>query len=226
MDGFTVEQSDPVYSDVYAPGEIMHQTPTADSRVEKGSVIYVNVSLGPEPDTIEMDNLIGQDLETALAHLNKQGMNPLPHKEYTDDFEEGVVIRTNPVSGTPLEVGQTVDVYYSAGPVIRKAEFPNVVGQNYATAYRVLTQLGFTEVSANSVESEETKDEVVAQPYKKGEMVDVSTKIVLDISKGPKPTEPATEPPTTAAPETIPPETAAPPKETEVPEATDTPDSQ
>jgi beta-lactam-binding protein with PASTA domain len=67
---------------------------------------------------------------------------------------------------------------------------------------------------------------VVAQPYKKGEMVDVSTKIVLDISKGPKPTEPATEPPTTAAPETIPPETAAPPKETEVPEATDTPDSQ
>jgi serine/threonine-protein kinase len=52
MDGFTVEQSDPVYSDVYAPGEIMHQTPTADSRVEKGSVIYVNVSLGPEPDTI------------------------------------------------------------------------------------------------------------------------------------------------------------------------------
>jgi len=230
MDGFQVEQSDPAYSEVYAPGEIIHQTPYADAEVEKGTVIYVNVSLGPEPDTIEMDNLIGQDLETALAHLNKQGMNPLPHKEYSDDFEEGQVIRTNPASGTPLEVGQTVDVYYSAGPVIQKAEFPNVVGQNYATAYRVLTQLGFTEVSANSVESDETKDEVVKQPFKKGEMVDVSTKIVLDISKGPKPTEPPTEPPTTSPPETtLPPETTAPPKETEVPgveEAGSTSDSE
>ena len=234
MDGFTIEQVDPGYSDVYAPGEIFHQTPSADSQVEKGTVIYVNVSLGPEPDTIEMDNLIGQDLATALAHLNKQGMNPLPHKEYTDDFEEGQVIRTNPVSGTPLEVGQTVDVYYSAGPVIQKAEFPNVIGQNYATAYRVLTQLGFTEVSANFVESDETKDEVVGQPYKKGDMVDVSTKIVLDISKGPKPTEPPTEPPT-EAPTTEPPETTQPPEATEPPkdseesgvqEATKTPDSQ
>ena len=240
MDGFTVEQSDPGYSDTYAPGEIFHQMPSADTEVEKGTVIYVNVSLGPEPDTIEMDNLIGQDLETALAHLERQGMNPLPHKEYTDDYEEGAVIRTNPIAGTPLEVGQTVDVYYSAGPVIQKAEFPNVVGQNYATAYRVLTQLGFTEVSANSVESDETKDEVVRQPYKKGDMVDVTTKIVLDISKGPKPTEPPTEPPTekpteppteppkTEPPATEPPETTEPPKTTETPgvqEANDTPDN-
>ena len=242
MDGFTIEKSDPGYSDVYSVGEIFHQTPSADTKVEKGTVIYVNVSLGKQPDTVEMDNLIGQKLETALAHLDKQGMNPLPHKEYTDDYEEGVVIRTNPASGTPLEVGQTVDVYYSAGPVIEKAEFPNVVGQNYATAYRVLTQLGFTMVSSEFVESDETKDEVVSQPYKKGEMVDVTTKIVLRISKGPKPTEatteptteatteatketepPETEPEKTEPPTTAPPETTVPPTTTPPTEATEPP---
>ena len=231
-----------LFTHVYSVGEIFHQTPSADTKVEKGTVIYVNVSLGKQPDTVEMDNLIGQKLETALAHLDKQGMNPLPHKEYTDDYEEGVVIRTNPASGTPLEVGQTVDVYYSAGPVIEKAEFPNVVGQNYATAYRVLTQLGFTMVSSEFVESDETKDEVVSQPYKKGEMVDVTTKIVLRISKGPKPTEatteptteatteatketepPETEPEKTEPPTTAPPETTVPPTTTPPTEATEPP---
>ena len=213
MEGFTVKQADPGYSDVFPAGEIFHQTPSADTEVKEGTEIYVNVSLGPKPETIKMDNLIGQDLETALAHLEKQGMNPLPHEEFNDAYPAGKVIRTSPESGTDMEVGQTVDVYYSAGPVIKKAEFPNVVGQNYATAYRVLTQLGFENVTSKPVESEETKDEVVTQPYAKGDLVDVTSKIVLEISKGPKPTEPPTEeptePPTTAAPE---PETTAPPE--------------
>ena len=226
MDGFTVEKSDPGYSDSYAVGEIFHQTPSADTEVEEGTVIYVNVSLGPRPESIKMDNLIGQDLETALAHLEKQGMNPLPHEEFNDTYPAGKVIRTNPESGTELEVGQTVDVYYSAGPVIEMAEFPNVVGQNYATAYRVLSQLGFSVISSKPVESDETKDEVVKQPYAKGDMVDVTAKIVLEISKGPKPTEPPTEaptqPPKTEPPETEP-ETTAPPETTEPPKATEAP---
>ena len=226
MDGFTVEKSDPGYSDSYAVGEIFHQTPSADTEVEEGTVIYVNVSLGPRPESIKMDNLIGQDLETALAHLEKQGMNPLPHEEFNDTYPAGKVIRTNPESGTELEVGQTVDVYYSAGPVIEMAEFPNVVGQNYATAYRVLSQLGFSVISSKPVESDKTKDEVVKQPYAKGDMVDVTAKIVLEISKGPKPTEPPTEaptqPPKTEPPETEP-ETTAPPETTEPPKATEAP---
>ncbi len=224
MDGFTVEKSDPGYSDTYAVGEIMHQTPSADTEVREGTVIHVNVSLGPRPETVKMDNLIGQDLETALAHLEKQGMNPLPHEEFNDTYPAGKVIRTNPESGTEMEVGQTVDVYYSAGPVIKMVEFPNVVGQNYATAYRVLSQLGFTVISSKPVESDETKDEVVKQPYKKGDMVDVTAKIVLEISKGPKPTDPPTEeptePPTTLPPE---PETTAPPATTEPPKSSQPP---
>lgn len=217
MDGFTVEKADPGYSDQFAVNEIFHQTPSPDTKVEKGTVIYVNVSLGPRPSAKTMDNLIGQNLQNAMDHLTKQGMNPLAHEEYTDDYPVGTVIRTIPVYGAELEVGQTVDVYYSAGPVIQKEEMPNVVGQNYATAYRILTQLGFTNVSAESVESNATKDEVVKQPFKQGTMVDVTAKIVLQISKGPKPTEAPTRPPATNPPETQPPVTIKPEETTPTP---------
>jgi len=53
------------------------------------------------------------------------------------------------------------------------------------------------------VESDEEKDTVVEQSVAEGEMVDIKTKIILKISKGPEPTQP---------PETDPPKPTQPPE--------------
>ena len=188
MEGFTVEYSKGVHHDAVEKDRIIHQEPVADEMVKKGSVITVTVSLGPRPDVKLMTNLAGQTEEDAMAFLRMQGMNPLPKNEYSDSVEEGRVIRTDPEVNAEITDGQTVYVYVSAGPLIKTAEMPKLVGHDYATAYKLLTQLGFTSVSSESVESNEPKDEVVEQPYEQGTKVDITENIVLKISKGPKTT--------------------------------------
>ena len=188
MEGFTVEYGKGVHHDTAAKNQIIHQDPVAGDTVKKGTLITVTVSLGPAPEVKLMTNLAGQTLEDAMAFLRTQGMNPLGKEEYSDSVEEGKVIRTDPEVNAELTEGQTVYVYYSVGPLIKTAEMPNLVGHDYATAYRLLSQLGFSSIRSESVESNEPKDEVVEQPFDRGTKVDITTTIVLKISKGPKTT--------------------------------------
>ena len=167
-------------------GKILDQRPAAGSKVVPGSKVTVIVSLGPEPQPDTMVNLVGRDLQEARDFLINQGMNPLTSSEFSDTVEEGKVIRTDPVAGSPLEEGQKVEIYYSKGPLIETREMPSVVGMDYDKAYNLLIDLGFETVSYKRQESDQPKDEVIAQPIKKGEETDITIKIVLTISKGPQ----------------------------------------
>jgi beta-lactam-binding protein with PASTA domain len=125
------------------------------------------------------------------------GMNPLIKYEFHDTINKGSVIRTDPAANTELKDGQTVWLVCSSGPVIEKAEMPKLVGMSYAEAKAELELLGFTgDISYVRRESDEPRDEVIEQPYKRGELVDITEDIVLTISKGPKETEPPKEKPT------------------------------
>ena len=167
-------------------GKILDQRPAAGSEVVPGSKVTVIVSLGPEPQPDEMANLVGRDLQEAKDFLVTQGMNPLTTPEFSDTVEEGKVIRTDPVAGTPLQKGQKVEIYFSKGPLIKMEEMPYVVGMDYDKAYNLLSDLGFTTVTYKREESNQPKDEVIAQSVKKGEPTDLTVKIVLTISKGPQ----------------------------------------
>ena len=167
-------------------GKILDQRPAAGSEVVPGSKVTVIVSLGPEPQPDEMANLVGRELQEAKEFLVNQGMNPLTNAEFSDTVEEGRVIRTDPVAGTPLQEGQKVEIYYSKGPLIKTEEMPYVVGMDYDKAYNLLSDLGFTTVTYKREESNKPKDEVIGQSVKKGEPTDLTEKIVLTISKGPQ----------------------------------------
>ena len=185
FENFTIVTGQPEYSEEIEKGRIIRQEPTPGSRVEKGAKITVILSLGPETETVYMEELRGQDVESALRFLEGQGMNPLPFEEFSDEYAEGQVIRTNPVAGTPLTDGQKIEVYYSAGPVIIMEKMPDVVGLNYATAMKRLDDLGFDNVEIERKESEEPKDTVIAQSVAKYTEIDTTERIVLTISTGP-----------------------------------------
>jgi len=185
FDDFTIVTGQPEYNDQLEKGRIIRQEPTPGSKVEKGSKITVILSLGAEAQIKEMEELRGQQIEYALNYLEGQGMNPLPFEEFSDEYAEGLVIRTNPVAGTPLTEGQKVEVYYSSGPMIQMEKVPDVVGLNYATARKRLDDLGFQNVRVERKESEEEKDVVIAQSVPRYTELDTTEEIVLTISKGP-----------------------------------------
>ena len=174
------------YDENVEKGRILDQRPVAGSEVVPGSKVTVIVSLGPEPVPEVMANLTGRDWQEAKEFLINQGMNPLTNSEFSDVVEEGRVIRTDPAAGEPLQEGQKVEIIYSKGPLIQTAEMPNVIGMDYNKAYNLLRDLGFSVVTYKREESNEPKDEVIAQSVKQGEPTDLTVKIVLTISKGPQ----------------------------------------
>ena len=184
-ENFNIVTGQPEYNEDVEKGRIIRQEPIPGSRVEKGTRITVILSLGKETENISMEELRGRDIQDALRFLEGQGMNPLPFEEFSDEYAEGQVIRTNPVAGTPLTEGQKVEVYYSSGPMIVKEKMPDVVGLNYSTAMKRLDDLGFDNVKTQRVESEEAKDTVIAQSVPRYTEIDTTEEIVLTISKGP-----------------------------------------
>ena len=212
---FVIEQDVPPYDDNVPKGQIIDQNPVADNQVVKGTTIRVIVSLGKEPLVKSMENLVGYDIERAKAFLESQGYYVLVDDEPSDQFEEGEVISSQPEAGAELKEGQTIKLLISSGPLIKKESMPGVVGLDYATAARRLDDLGFKNVKKEFVASNEPKDVVVDQSVVEGTLLDVTTRIVIKISSGPKETTEPTYTPTESTPEPTVDETEAPTSGTE-----------
>ena len=182
------------YSTQYQKDQIMEQNPKSGEKVEDNK-IYVTLSLGERPAAKIMENLVGMNADGAKAFLEDLGMKVLPREEYSPEVKEGLVIRTDPAEGAELTDGQTVTIWVSLGEEITKAKMPNLVGQQLETALTLLTARGFDNVLPQTVESAKPEGEVVSQSIPKNEEVDVTTQIVLEVSKGPAQTsEPTSEP--------------------------------
>ena len=225
--GLVIEIDKYINSDEYEKGKIISHTPEYGAQVLQGTTVKVTVSLGPEPEVKVMSYMVGYQEADARAVLTGMGMVPVAMEEFNDIVDKGKVARTDPVAGTPLTEGQTVYIYISKGSLIEKAVMPKLIGLDYATAKKTLEGLGFESgnITYERKESKEDKDEVIAQPYAEGEKVDITSKIVLTISKGTKETEkqeedkkPEKETQAPAKP------TEAPAKPTEAPAATQPPE--
>ncbi|MBQ6889627.1 MAG: Stk1 family PASTA domain-containing Ser/Thr kinase [Oscillospiraceae bacterium] len=207
-----------VYHDSVEAGKVIEQDPAGGSALAPGSSVTFTISMGKEPLEKTMETLTGVELSTAESFLNNLGLkfNLLPIQEYSDTVEAGCVTRTDPLPGQPLTDGQTIKIWYSKGPETVKAKVPNVVGRQVDVALRVLEGSGFKSVILEPVESNEDKDEVVWMSVTSGELIDVNTQIILQVSNGPTTPPPTTPPPatTTPAPTTTPAETTPAPTTT------------
>ena len=205
IQGLNITIGDYQHSETVAKDKIIFQTPAYGAKVVQGTKVTVVLSLGPEPEVKILDNLAMMDQENAKAYLERLGVNPLLKYEFNEVVSKGGVIRTDPVAGTELKDGQTVWLICSSGPLIEKAEMPKLVGKSFKEAKAELEKLGFSgEISYVRRESDEPRDEVIEQPYQRGEMVDITEDVMLVVSRGPKATEPPTEKPAekpTEAPE-------------------------
>ena len=195
------------YNNEFDKGEIINQEPIKDSKVFKGTELYITISMGREPEIKVMENLIGVPIENAQSYMDGQKLETLVHMEASEDFAEGLVIRTDPAAGIQLKNGQTIHIYVSAGP--ETVEMPQVVGMDKNTALGRLNSIRLVNVVTMDVESDKPKGQVIKQSIPKGEKIGLSTEIVLEISEGPvettaEPTQESTEAETTAPKETGP----------------------
>ena len=190
---FNIRLQPQQYSDAYKEGQVMHQEPAGGSRVQKKTDLWITVSMGKEPETKLMENVLGFKWEEVQKMLEGQGFDVLIRNESSSVYEEGEVIRTDPVDGTELSHGQTIKLWISTGPDIEEKKMPNVVGMEIERAKELLEQLGFENVKITETDSDKPKDQVITQSVQKNTLLDVKSEIHLQVSRGPKETEPAVE---------------------------------
>lgn len=115
-------------SSTVAEGGVIDQSPNPGEEVEEGSAVDIVVSSGPEQ--VEVPDVTGQDLDSALATLGGLGLGYTP-VGVESDVPEGTVISTDPVGGTMIDFDENaiVTVTYSLGvaqqePVVTPSPTP------------------------------------------------------------------------------------------------------
>lgn len=173
------------YFDLKAPeGEILAQSPAAETTLRTGGAVGVEVSRGL--DTSEVPRLTGRTVDEAQDALDDATLGNLTVTEevFSDTAPAGEIIAQQPEPGATVEWKSDVDVVVSKG--IEQIEVPQVIGRAQEDAEAVLTDAKL-EVSASSEYSDEvpTAGEVISQSVAAGDTVDKGTTVELVVSQGP-----------------------------------------
>lgn len=83
--------------------------------VTAGSTVTVEYSTGPQSVTLP-SNLEGKNADEVIDEITKLGVNVKVHNEESKSADPNTVLRTNPTSGSKVEVGSSVDVYVASAP--------------------------------------------------------------------------------------------------------------
>lgn len=115
--GFVLGEVTARYEARLAPNTVVLQDPAAGSQLEKGRPIRLVVSRGDQPlQTVTLPDFTGLPLDQVKAHLKGLGLRlGSTWAEYDQNFPAGTVIDQNPMPGSDVEQGSSVDLVYSQG---------------------------------------------------------------------------------------------------------------
>ncbi len=183
------------YNADYDEGYIFEQSIAAGTEVQTGTEVVVKVSLGSK--TITVPNIVDSEQESAIAALDRLGIEYQIIKQQSNDVKENYVIRTQPAADQQITEGQTLFVYVSTGSDKVMVEVPDCIGKDKNTAIMMLSAANLT----YNIIDEEYNDTyragmIIKQSIQAGTEVEEGREIILVISKGPDPNT-VPDPPTT-----------------------------
>ena len=190
---FNIKVLEEVFDNNSVAGTILKQDPSAGTLVEPGQMVFITVSMGAEPKVGVMSDLRDYPQVFAEANLNQMdmGLTIRIEQEYSDEIEEGKVVRTEPVADTPLSEGQEVVLYISMGREIKTGFMPNIVDIDEDLAVRTLNnqELDLDIQIEEIFDSEIEEGNVIKTKPEKGDPLKTGQTVILYISKGPETAE-------------------------------------
>ncbi len=152
--GATIKQ----YSDTIAAGLVISQSPAAGAQVAVGTFVSLTVSLG-KAGVVTVPNVTDQLEATAKTTLQNVGLSPgTTLTEPSTTISAGNVIRTDPVAGTQVNIGSTVNLIVSSGfSQPQEVAVPSeVIGMTVDDARAALFAVGLFQVGTVTVKSSAT----------------------------------------------------------------------
>jgi len=169
----------PISNSDVEEGFVFAQSPTEGTRVDKDSVVTIDVSSGKPEVTVP--SVVGQSSTDAVAELTRAGLDT-QIVEVNSDREEGTVTAQVPAAGLVVVEGTQVRINVSKGP--KPVNVPNVIGLPYDQAASELKRAGF-DVARVDVDSELAKGIVVDQDPNGGSESSKGATVTLSVSRGP-----------------------------------------
>jgi serine/threonine-protein kinase len=136
---FTREHSNDVRS-----GVVIRTDPGKGAEILRGDTVNVVVSDGP-PTVPDVQS--GVTVDEAKEAIRKQGLQPGlddGKNAYSNDVPAGKVIRLDPAAGTPLKIGERVDIVVSKGA--EPKPIPDLRGKTHDEAFAALQDAGYVPV--------------------------------------------------------------------------------
>ncbi|MDE3838472.1 serine/threonine protein kinase [Bacillus methanolicus] len=138
------------------------------------------------PDEVEVPDVTGMDVDEAKSELLEAKFVIGETKEITsDEYEEGLVVRTDPKAGKMVKEGTKIDIYQSIGK--KKFELSDYTERRYDDVIRLLENKSFKDISKNEIYDNSEPGTILDQNFPEGEeVVPEETKLVFTVSKGPE----------------------------------------
>jgi serine/threonine-protein kinase len=180
--GFVVRQGPEENSHTVPAGTVIRSIPPPGTRLQKGKVVQLIVSKGPElllvPDVHSIAETVARDrLETA-------GFTVTVKRASSETIGKGKVIDQSPENGEKLEKGSAVTITVSTGPPLVK--IPDVSNQPFDAAKATLEGLGFKVTRTDDYSTSVDKGNVIGTSPRIGSSPPKGSTITVTVSKGPK----------------------------------------
>lgn len=149
-----------------------------------GAIFFIPGFLQPKeveiPDVTEMEYSKAEDELEAHKLVVEQELI------YSEDIEEGLVVKSDPKAGRTVLEKSSVTLYVSQGK--EKVVFEDYVGRDYSQIEQLLKDAGYDDVIAIEKHSDQPVGEITSQiqPTPDTEGVPSETRAIFEISKGPE----------------------------------------
>ncbi|HWQ24894.1 MAG TPA: Stk1 family PASTA domain-containing Ser/Thr kinase [Gaiellaceae bacterium] len=160
-------------------GVVISQNPTEGTRVDKDTVVLIDVSSGKPEVTVP--SVVGQSQVDAVEELTRAGLD-VQIVEVFSDRDPGTVTAQSLAPGTVVVEGTRVRINVSKGE--KPVTVPNVVGIPYDEAAAELRRLGFVPVRSDG-DSDLARGIVFAQEPDGGSSASKGSTVTLSVSRGP-----------------------------------------
>ncbi len=180
-------------SDSTEEGRVITQSPEAGKRIRKGDDVSLVVSIGTSGGDISVPDVTKMTFEEAINKISDKGLNYAVLEEYSDDIEEGKVIRQTPLKGTKLNEDDIVTLHISKGketvqatkvPEAAKVEVPSLNGEGKEGAEAKLQAVGLTIGGVTYKPSGAAEGLIISQSPQAGKMVERGGVVNIVISRG------------------------------------------
>ena len=159
-------------------GTVIEQNPSPGTQVERGSVVILVLSRGPE--RVSVPDLLGISREAAEVRLQEARLRLGASSSQPDRSEPGTVIGQEPAAGEIVNVNTPVTMVLSAGPP--GIVVPDVVGASQEDGTQEVRQSGFRRVDIVEEQQADRPGTIIRQRPEAGTRVPPETTITLVVA--------------------------------------------